>query len=100
MNQEVNSQTVRIADLVDEQKIGPFIWSVVFIGFMCQLCDGYDLSAAAFASIGIAREFGIERHALGPLFRAGLFGILFGALGFGYVGDRCGRRVAILSSTL
>ncbi|GAB2897600.1 aromatic acid/H+ symport family MFS transporter [Paraburkholderia jirisanensis] len=67
---------------------------------MCQLCDGYDLSAAAFASIGIAREFGIERHALVPLFSAGLFGMLFGALGFGYVGDRWGRRVAILSSTL
>ncbi|QYD73241.1 MFS transporter [Paraburkholderia edwinii] len=100
MNQEVDSQTVRIADLVDEQKIGPFIWTVVFIGFLCQLCDGYDLSAAAFAAIGIANEFGLERHALAPLFSVGLFGMLFGALGFGYIGDRWGRRVAVLSSAL
>jgi AAHS family 4-hydroxybenzoate transporter-like MFS transporter len=100
MNQEVDSQTVRIADLVDEQKIGAFIWTVVFIGFLCQLCDGYDLSAAAFAAIGIANEFGLERHALAPLFSVGLFGMLFGALGFGYIGDRWGRRVAVLSSAL
>jgi MFS transporter, AAHS family, 4-hydroxybenzoate transporter len=100
MSHEVNSQTVRIADLVDDQKIGPFIWTVVFIGFLCQLCDGYDLSAAAFAAIGIANEFGIERHALAPLFSVGLFGMLFGALGFGYIGDRWGRRVAVISSAL
>jgi AAHS family 4-hydroxybenzoate transporter-like MFS transporter len=100
MNHEVNSQTIRIADLVDDQKIGPFIWTVVFIGFLCQLCDGYDLSAPAFAAIGIASEFGIERHALAPLFSVGLFGMLFGALGFGYIGDRWGRRVAVISSAL
>ncbi|WP_167284801.1 MFS transporter [Paraburkholderia sp. Cy-641] len=100
MDYEVNSQTIRITEFVDEQKIGPFIWTVVFIGFLCQLCDGYDLSAAAFAAIGIASEFGIEKHALAPLFSAGLFGMLFGALGFGYIGDRWGRRVAILSAAL
>jgi MFS transporter, AAHS family, 4-hydroxybenzoate transporter len=100
MNHEVNSQKIRIAELVDDQKIGPFIWTVVFIGFLCQLCDGYDLSAPAFAAIGIAGEFGIERHALAPLFSVGLFGMLFGALGFGYIGDRWGRRVAVISSAL
>ena len=100
MSYEVTSQTIRITEFVDEQKIGPFIWAVVLIGFLCQLCDGYDLSAAAFASIGIAGEFGIERHALAPLFSVGLFGMLFGALGFGYIGDRWGRRVAVLSAAL
>jgi AAHS family 4-hydroxybenzoate transporter-like MFS transporter len=100
MSHEVNSPTIRITEFVDEQKIGPFIWTVVFISFLCQLCDGYDLSAAAFASIGIANEFGLERHALAPLFSVGLFGMLFGALGFGYIGDRWGRRVAVVSAAL
>jgi len=100
MNCKVNSQTIRITEFVDEQKIGPFMWTVVFIGFLCQLCDGYDLSAAAFAAIGIANEFGLARHALAPLFIIGLFGMLFGALGFGYIGDRWGRRAAVLSAAL
>jgi MFS family permease len=43
---------------------------------------------------------GISRATLGPVFSASLVGFLVGAPFFGYVGDRFGRRVAIISSLI
>lgn len=99
-NKTTRPDVVRVTELVDGAKLGPFLLSIVFLGFLCQMGDGYDLSAAAFAAIGITQEWGIERHLLTPIFSASLFGMLFGALGFGYIGDRFGRRIAIMACTL
>jgi AAHS family 4-hydroxybenzoate transporter-like MFS transporter len=100
MNDSHDLSTIRVSDLVDGQKIGPFLISIGVAGFLCQIGDGYDLSAAAFAAIGISKEFGIAHHLMAPVFSASLLGMLFGSIGFGYIGDRFGRRVSIIICTL
>jgi AAHS family 4-hydroxybenzoate transporter-like MFS transporter len=90
------SPVIRVTQLVDEQRIGRFLISIMVLGFLCQIGDGYDLAAAAYAAVGIARDWHVERSLLAPVFSASLVGMMFGAPLFGFVGDRYGRRLAII----
>ena len=73
----------------------------MFFAFLIVLFDGYDISAVGFAAPALVKAWGItDRVALGPVFSASLVGMLFGAPALGYVGDRWGRKIAIVLSCL
>ncbi len=92
------SRIINVEDVVDEQKIGKFNIKLLFWLFLIMLLDGFDISAAAFAGPELVKAWGIPRSALGPMLSASLFGILIGSFAFGYLGDRYGRRSAIILS--
>ena len=58
--------------------------------------DGFDVLAISFASPGIAREWGIDRAALGIVMSMELIGMALGSLALGNVADRIGRRPTVL----
>jgi AAHS family 4-hydroxybenzoate transporter-like MFS transporter len=89
---------IDVPTLIDGQKTSLFLIGIVILGFLAQLGEGYDLAAAAYAGPGIVRAWHINRAALAPVFSASLFGMVFGAPLFGYIGDRFGRRIAIILS--
>src|SRR4029077_21131600 len=60
----------------------------------------YDIAAIAFAAPHLVRAWGVAPGALGPVFSASLVGILFGSAIFGWVGDRYGRKAALVGSNL
>jgi AAHS family 4-hydroxybenzoate transporter-like MFS transporter len=60
------------------------------------LADGYDIAALASAAPQLARSWHVAPKDFAPALSASLFGILFGAPLLGYVGDRFGRRTAIV----
>ena len=62
------------------------------------MADGFDLLNASIAGPALIKEWGIDRAALGPVFSASLAGFFVGAPFFGYLGDRFGRRLAIISA--
>lgn len=95
-----DEQVVQVSRLLDERGLSSFqikllVWSI-FIVFI----DGYDIGAIAFAAPALVKSFGVAPSALGPVFSASLAGILFGSAAFGWVGDRFGRRAALISSML
>ncbi len=55
--------------------------------------DGFDVLSISFASPGIAREWGIDRAALGIVLSMELIGMAAGSILLGQVADRIGRRV-------
>ena len=62
---------------------------------MCVLLnalDGYDVLSISFASPGIAKEWGIDRAALGIVLSMELIGMAVGSVLLGQVADRGGRR--------
>jgi MFS transporter, AAHS family, 4-hydroxybenzoate transporter len=78
-----------------------FHYGLMFWCVLLSLIDGYDIAAIAFAAPHLAREWHLaDRAALGPVFSASLIGILFGSALFGWIGDRYGRKVALISSNL
>lgn len=94
------SEEYQIEELVDDQKIGWFNINLLIWSFLAMFCDGYDISALAFAAPELVRSWGLESSSLGPAFSASLFGILFGAPILGFIGDRYGRKRAIIAGCL
>ena len=92
---------VDVSQLIDERRINAFNIKLVLFSFLLVLLDGYDITAAAFAAPYLVKEWGItSMAALGPVFSASLVGVLIGSPLFGYVGDRFGRKIAIVGSCL
>ena len=92
---------VPVSRLLDEKGLRSFHYGLMFWCVLLSLIDGYDIAAIAFAAPHLAREWHLaDRAALGPVFSASLVGILFGSALFGWVGDRYGRKVALISSNL
>lgn len=58
--------------------------------------DGFDVLSISFAAPGIARDWGIERAALGVVLSMELIGMAAGSLILGGLADRIGRRPTIL----
>jgi len=91
---------VPVSRLLDERGLSSFHYSLIFWCVLLSLIDGYDIAAIAFAAPHLVREWGLKPGALGPVFSASLIGILFGSALFGWIGDRYGRKTALISSNL
>jgi len=90
-----------VSRLIDERHINGFNIRLLVVSFLIILFDGYDITAVAFAGPFLVKEWGITNMAaLGPVFSASLFGVLFGSPAFGYIGDRYGRKIAVIVSCL
>ncbi len=93
-------QTIDIARFIDERRMTRFNALVVVLCFFIILFDGYDGVVPAFAGPFLVKEWGIANMAaLGTAFSASLFGFLFGAALFGWVGDHFGRKAALVSAS-
>ena len=92
--------TINITQLVDEQRIHFFGLGIIFLSFLVMFSDGYALAAAAYAAPMIVRQWHLNRAVMGPVFSASLLGMLFGAPILGYMGDRFGRKGAIILGCL
>ena len=79
---------------------GSFQIKLLIWSFFVVLIDGYDIGAIAFAAPHLVKAWGIQPHALGPVFSSSLIGILFGSAMFGWIGDRYGRKAALIWSNL
>jgi AAHS family 4-hydroxybenzoate transporter-like MFS transporter len=90
------TKTIDVSQLIDDQPIRRFHVALVAMVFLIILADGYDLQAMGFAAPGIVNSLHIKQSLLGPVFSASLLGMLFGAPLFGWIGDRFGRRRALL----
>jgi MFS family permease len=58
--------------------------------------DGYDVLAISFAAPGIARQWGLDRAALGIVLSMELIGMGVGSIVLGGLADRLGRRRLLL----
>ena len=91
---------VQVSRLLDESGLTSFHIKLLIWSFFIVLIDGYDIAAIAFAAPHLVRAWGISPAALGPVFSASLFGILFGSALFGWIGDRYGRKAALIGANL
>jgi len=95
------SNTIDVSQLIDDRKMNAFNAQLVILSFFVALLDGYDIAAAAFAAPHLIKAWAVaDTSWLKWVFIASLGGILWGAPAFGWVGDRFGRKKAIIGSCL
>ena len=91
---------VDVAEFIDAQPVGGFQVRLLLACAAVLFLDGFDTTAIGYVAPSLAREWGLTKGALGPVFSAGLFGLMIGALLFGPLADRIGRKKIIIFSTL
>lgn len=81
----------------------PMRWPQYMIIILCGLVmflDGFDTQSISYMAPLIAKEWGLQREMLGPIFSSALVGLMIGYLVLAPLSDRFGHRRMILVSTV
>ncbi|HEX4997208.1 MAG TPA: MFS transporter [Terriglobia bacterium] len=84
-------------EILSKSPMSPMQVLVIAVTVALNALDGFDALAISFASPGIAKEWGIDRGALGFVLAAELVGMSIGSLFLGGIADKLGRRRTVLS---
>jgi benzoate transport len=83
-------------ELIDRSAMSWLQILAVAITIVLNALDGFDVLSISFASPGIAKEWGIDRAALGIVLSMELIGMAVGSLALGGIADKIGRRPTML----
>ena len=87
---------VDVAKIIDQGPISLLQWRVIGLCFVVAGIDGFDTQAIAYVGKAVSTEIGVGAAKMGMLYSSGLFGLMVGALGLGWMADRLGRKRVIM----
>ncbi|HVA13321.1 MAG TPA: MFS transporter [Stellaceae bacterium] len=91
-----DATSFNVTATIDQSRISGFQWTVLGISLVTAMFDGYDTQGIAYVAPVMAHDLGFSPALLGPIFSAGLFGLTFGAIFFGMLADKIGRKQTII----
>jgi MFS transporter, AAHS family, 4-hydroxybenzoate transporter len=95
-----SSGTLDVTKLIDERGVSRFQVSVVLLCALVAILDGADTTSIAIAASTIAGLLSFPMSALGLVFAAGTLGAMLGAMTFGPLADRFGRKRLLIVATV
>jgi len=84
-----------VNDVIDNARFNSFHWLVMCLCALLLIFDGYDLFIYGVVLPVIMQEWGLTPLQAGALGSYALFGMMFGALLFGSLADKIGRKKGI-----
>src|SRR4051812_16473254 len=91
---------IDVQEFINSHRMSSTQILLLVLCFFVVAIDGFDLASIGFIAPAIKTEWGITPAQLAPLFGAGLFGLMLGALIIGPFADRFGRRAILIFSVL
>ncbi|SAK98209.1 major facilitator transporter [Caballeronia hypogeia] len=93
-----SSIALRVDQFIDARPLSSFQKRILVLCFLIVAIDGFDTASIGFIGPALRVQWHLGAAALAPLFGAGLFGLMAGALFFGPLADRFGRKTVLVAS--
>jgi MFS transporter, AAHS family, 4-hydroxybenzoate transporter len=90
--------TVDVAAVIDSGPVSVYQLRITVLCACVALLDGFDAQALAFVAPLMIEQWGMDAGSFGVAFGAGLAGLAIGAMLFGPLADRFGRKRVILTT--
>jgi AAHS family 4-hydroxybenzoate transporter-like MFS transporter len=94
--EEAMATTIDVSQLIDREKLGRYQFLTFAFCTLFLFFEGIDGQMIGYAAPAIIRDWKIDRIALGPILTTGILGTALGAMFFGILADRIGRRLSTL----
>ena len=94
------SRLINIQAFLNEHPFSRLQMGVFIFTFLITFFDGYDTAVIGYIAPSLLDEWQLEKGALAPVLSAALLGLAIGAIIFGPVADRFGRKRVLIIAVL
>ncbi len=85
-----------VSAFLNDRKLSSFNVVLIVLSWLITVFDGLDMTMISYVAPYIQDDLGLSKAQLGDVFSAGIGGAAVGGFLFAYLGDRFGRRPAII----
>lgn len=93
-------QTIDIPSVIDSNRLSRSQLVILIMVGLTVVMDGFDVQSMGYVAPAIIADWGVSKAELGPVFGAGLFGMLVGSLTLSVLADKIGRRPVLIWATV
>ena len=94
------ARAIDVQEFIDAHPLSNAQRLLILLCFLVVAIDGFDTDIVGFIAPAIRTEWRLDVTSLGPLFAAGLFGLMLGSFAVGPAADRYGRKTMLIVSVL
>ena len=81
-----------VPSFINSRRVGAVQYGIIVLCALVMFLDGFDTQAISYMAPFIAKEWGLSRDLLGPIFSSALTGLMVGYLILSPLSDRFGHR--------
>jgi AAHS family 4-hydroxybenzoate transporter-like MFS transporter len=95
-----DARAIDVQGFIDSHPFSRVQRRILLLCFLVVALDGFDVAIVGHIAPALRTEWALDVTSLGPLFAAGLFGLMLGSFIVGPLADRYGRKTLLVVSVL